>query len=63
MIPRGEFCMVVAQAGMGLNAIQADTYGVVVFMAVIATLLTPPLLKLAFRGVERRNADTELVVE
>jgi Kef-type K+ transport system membrane component KefB len=51
MIPRGEFCMVVAQIGLGLKAIPADTYGVVVFMAVAATLLTPPLLKLAFRGV------------
>ncbi|HKD08005.1 MAG TPA: cation:proton antiporter [Bryobacteraceae bacterium] len=62
MIPRGEFCMVVVQAGMALRAIQADTYGVVVFMAVTATLLTPPLLKLAFRGVERHRADTELSV-
>ena len=50
MIPRGEFCMVVAQVGMGLKAIPADTYGIVVFMAVVATLLTPPLLKFAFRG-------------
>jgi hypothetical protein len=54
--------MVIAQAGMGLGAIQTDTYGVVVFMAVTATLLTPPLLKLAFRGVERQSADTELTV-
>jgi len=51
MIPRGEFCMVVAQVGMGLKVIPADTYAIVVFMAVGATLLTPPLLKLAFRGV------------
>jgi Kef-type K+ transport system membrane component KefB len=50
MIPRGEFCMVVAQVGLGLKVIPADTYGIVVFMAVGATLLTPPLLKLAFRG-------------
>lgn len=49
MIPRGEFCMVVAQIGLGVKAIPAATYGVVVFMAVAATLITPPLLKLAFR--------------
>ena len=51
MIPRGEFCMVVAQIGLGLKAIPTDTYPVLVFMAVAATLLTPPLLKFAFRGV------------
>lgn len=44
MIPRGEFCMVVVQAGLGLKVIPADTYGIVAFMAVGATLLTPPLL-------------------
>lgn len=51
MIPRGEFCMVVAQIGLGLKAISAETYDVVVFMAVAATLLTAPLMNLAFRGV------------
>ncbi len=50
MIPRGEFCMVVAQIGLGLKAISEKTYDVVVFMAVAATLLTPPLVNLAFRG-------------
>lgn len=57
MIPRGEFCMVVAQIGLGLKALPPETYGVVVFMAVAATLLTPPLLKAAFRGVEA-NAES-----
>ncbi len=62
MIPRGEFCMVVAQVGMGLKAIPADTYGIVVFMAVGATLLTPPLLKIAFRGVEPQTPETEFTI-
>ena len=62
MIPRGEFCMVVAQVGMGLKAIPADTYGIVVFMAVGATLLTPPLLKIAFRGVEPQRPETEFTI-
>lgn len=51
MIPRGEFCMVVAQVGLGLNALSAATYGVIIFMAVTAAMLTPPLVKWAFRGV------------
>lgn len=63
MIPRGEFCMVVAQVGMGLKVIPADTYGIVVFMAVGATLLTPPLLKLAFRGVKSQPAEPDFSIE
>ncbi len=62
MIPRGEFCMVVAQIGLGLKAIPADTYGVVVFMAVAATLLTPPLLKLAFRGVAPDREEEQFAI-
>jgi len=62
MIPRGEFCMVVAQVGLGLKMIPADTYGIVVFMAVGATLLTPPLLKLAFRGVAPEHGDGEFSI-
>ncbi len=55
MIPRGEFCMVVAQIGLGLKVLTNETYGVVVFMAVAATLLTPPLLKVAFHGVQQNE--------
>ncbi len=49
MIPRGEFCIVVAQIGLGLKVIPASTYAIVVFMAVLTTVLAPPLVKLAFR--------------
>ncbi len=51
MIPRGEFCMVVAQVGLGLKAISQENYSLIVFMAVTVAILTPPLLKLVFRGV------------
>jgi Na+:H+ antiporter len=51
MIPRGEFCMVVAQVGLGLMALSSSTYAVIVLMAIVAAMITPPLLKLAFRGV------------
>ena len=34
--------MIIAQIGLGLNAISNETYDVVVFMAVAATLLTAP---------------------
>ncbi len=50
MVPRGEVGMVVAQIGLGFGVIPPSVYGVVVFMAVVTTLLAPPILNRAFRG-------------
>jgi len=50
MVPRGEVGMVVAQIGLGMAVISTEVYSVVVFMAVATTLLTPLLLKIAFRA-------------
>jgi Kef-type K+ transport system membrane component KefB len=52
MVPRGEVGMVVAQIGMGLGTITHEVYGVVVFMAVMTTVVAPPLLAWAYRGAE-----------
>ncbi len=41
----------VAQVGLELEAISAETYSLIVFMAITVSVLTPPLLKLVFRGV------------
>ena len=49
MVPRGEVGMVVAQIGLSLAVISSEVYSVVVFMAVATTLVTPLLLKIAFR--------------
>ena len=49
MVPRGEVGMVVAQMGLSMAVISTEVYGVVVFMAVATTLVTPLLLKIAFR--------------
>ncbi len=49
MVPRGEVGMVVAQIGLGMSVISTQIYSVVVFMAVATTLITPLLLKIAFR--------------
>ena len=49
MVPRGEVGMVVAQVGLGMAVISQEVYAVVVFMAVATTLVTPLLLKIAFR--------------
>jgi Kef-type K+ transport system membrane component KefB len=51
MIPRGEVGMVVAQIGLGFGIIQQNVYGVVVFMSVATTIVAPPLINIAFRGL------------
>jgi len=59
MIPRGEVGMVVAQIGQSLGVIGAHVYAVVVLMSVATTLVAPPLLKLAYRGLEKSTASEE----
>jgi Kef-type K+ transport system membrane component KefB len=48
MVPRGEVGIVVAQIGLSLVVIDAQLYGVVLFMAVATTLIAPPFLKMLF---------------
>jgi|SRR5665213_271929 len=50
MVPRGEVGMVIAQMGLSMKVISTEVYAVVVFMAVATTLVTPLLLKIAFRS-------------
>ena len=44
MVPRGEVGIVVAGLGLSYGAIDSEMYSVVVGMAVITTLVVPPLL-------------------
>ena len=62
MIPRGEVGMVVAQIGLAMGIIEKRVFGVIVFMAVVSTLVVPPLLKFAFRGVERPIVEEEFTL-
>jgi Kef-type K+ transport system membrane component KefB len=48
MVPRGEVGMVVAQIGLSLHVVGQSTYGIIVFLSVMTTLIAPPLLKLTF---------------
>jgi Kef-type K+ transport system membrane component KefB len=49
MLPRGEVALIVAGVGLTSGAIQSDLYGVAVMIAVVTTLMAPPLLVPAFR--------------
>ena len=59
MVPRGEVGMVVAQLGLSLGVVQARIYGVVVFMAVMTTVVAPAMLNLAFKNVGRTDQENE----
>jgi Kef-type K+ transport system membrane component KefB len=61
MVPRGEVGMVVAQIGLRMGVMAESVYGIIVFMSVATTLVAPPLLKLAFRGVKAGPADDGMV--
>jgi len=51
MVPRGEVGMVIAQIGMTQGAIGQQAYGVAVFMAVMTTVVAPPLLTLVYKDI------------
>jgi Kef-type K+ transport system membrane component KefB len=51
MVPRGEVGMVVAQLGLAMAIVTEGVFGVVVFMSVMTTIIAPPLLALAYKGV------------
>jgi len=59
MIPRGEVGMVVAQIGLALHVIESSVYAVVVFMAVVTTIVAPPLLSLSYRGTGYPSPEAE----
>lgn len=61
MLPRGEVCVAVARLGLTLGIIQQSMYSVVIFVAVAAAALAPPLLNLAFRNVSHPREPEEEV--
>ncbi|NWF84678.1 MAG: cation:proton antiporter [Bryobacteraceae bacterium] len=57
MVPRGEVGMVIAQIGISRGAIGQEAYGVAVFMAVMTTVVAPPLLNLVYKDIAKPAAD------
>jgi Kef-type K+ transport system membrane component KefB len=50
MISRGEVALVIAGAGLANGLLTADLFSVLVVVTLATTLVTPPLLRLAFAG-------------
>jgi Kef-type K+ transport system membrane component KefB len=50
MVSRGEVGLIVASAALATGLLSSESFSVVVFMVIIATLVTPPLLRLSFNS-------------
>lgn len=57
MVPRGEVGIVAAQLGLTLGAINERMFAVVLFMAVVTTLIAPPFLRRLFAGETESNLE------
>lgn len=53
MVPRGEVGIVVAMIGLSLHSITEEIYTIVLGMSILTTVITPPLITLAFRSEPR----------
>ena len=57
MVSRGEVGLIVASFALLEGLMTADVFSIVVFMVIIATVVTPPLLRLAFSGETEGEKD------
>jgi Kef-type K+ transport system membrane component KefB len=48
MVSRGEVGLIVAAFALSQGLLSAGTFSIVVFMVIVATLVTPPMLRLAY---------------
>ncbi|MDJ0757025.1 MAG: cation:proton antiporter [Ardenticatenaceae bacterium] len=48
MVSRGEVGLIVAAFALSQGLLSADTFSIVVFMVIVATLVTPPMLRLVY---------------
>ncbi|MBX3056528.1 MAG: cation:proton antiporter [Anaerolineae bacterium] len=50
MVSRGEVGLIVAAFAVSQGVLSQNTFSIIVFMVIIATLITPPMLRNAFKG-------------
>lgn len=55
MVPRGEVGLIFATMGVSLGVVSQALFSVIVLMVVFTTLLTPPLLALAIKKLQRQQ--------
>ena len=58
MVCRGEVALIVAGKGMAMNLINEDYLGPIIIMIIVCTIITPIVLKSAFKGQTDEAGDT-----
>ncbi len=58
MVCRGEVALIVAGKGMSMNLIDENFLGPIIIMIIICTIITPIVLKSAFKGQEDDAGDS-----
>ncbi|MFN2136317.1 MAG: cation:proton antiporter [Candidatus Promineifilaceae bacterium] len=56
MVSRGEVGLIVASFALSGGLLSAENFSIAVFMVIVATLVTPPMLRYAFRDEARTEA-------
>jgi Kef-type K+ transport system membrane component KefB len=62
MSPRCEVALIIALLGLSSGIITQDIYFMAVVVAVLSTLVTPPLLKMMFKGQRKTMKKRELIL-
>ena len=55
MVPRGEVGLIFAAIGKSLGVFSDALFSALVLMVIVTTIMTPPLLKIAFKGVSNQS--------
>ncbi|MEK6982338.1 MAG: cation:proton antiporter [Candidatus Micrarchaeota archaeon] len=56
MSPRGEVALIVASIGLTTKILNASEYSIIASMALLTTLVTPPILQVLIRKIEKRTS-------
>jgi Kef-type K+ transport system membrane component KefB len=57
MTSRGEVGLIIASIGVGLGILQAEIFTIVVFVVLVTTIITPPLVRWSFRGTAKTQTE------
>jgi len=57
MIPRGEVGIIVATLGLSSGVFGDDLFAVIILMALITSIMVPPLMTRAYRAVQKNQAE------
>lgn len=58
MISRGEVGLIIASIGVGLGILQPEMFTTVVFVVLVTTIITPPLVRWSFRDAADAQTET-----